>query len=162
MIREATAADMAAVTAIHNDQAIASTNSYDWTPFDEQHWLNWLVSQQSAGRPCLVAELDGEVVGYASYAPFRGKAGWQYTVEHSVYLAPHAVGQGLGRALMAELVEVARQRGVHVMVAVIDDANQGSQRFHEALGFELMGVIREGGRKFDRWLDCAFWTLRLA
>lgn len=161
MIREATAADMAAVTRIHNDQAIASTNSYDWTPFDEQHWMNWLASQQLAGRPCLVAELDDQVVGYATWMPFRGKAGWQFTVEHSVYLAADAVGRGLGRALMTELIARARERGVHVMVAVIDDANQDSQRFHEALGFELMGVIREGGRKFDRWLDCAFWTLQL-
>ncbi len=162
MIREATAADMAAVTAIHNEQAIASTNSYDWTSFDEQHWPEHGLPTSSPP-----GVLSGGGAGRRSRRlrqlrtlP-RGKAGWQFTVEHSVYLAAHAVGLGLGRALMTELMP-GSDSGRACDGGDVDDANQDSQQFHRALGFELMGVIREGGRKFDRWLDCAFWTLQLS
>ena len=162
IIRPALAADMSAVCAIHNRQGIATTASYDWEPSDEARWLTWLDGQMAAGLPRLVAEDDGEVLGFASYGPFRSKEGWRHTVEHSIYLAPAAHGHGIGRALMTELILRARADGVHVMVGVVDAGNPASMSFHAALGFDLMGVLREGGRKFDRWLDAAFWTLQLA
>lgn len=161
-IRPARSFDLAAIAAIHNAQGIATTASYDLAPLVEARWLEWLAEQTAAGYPCLVAELAGEVVGYASYSAFRSKAGWRHTVEHSVYLDSSAHGQGIGRTLMTELINLARANEVHVMVAVVDADNRASQAFHASLGFELMGVLREGGRKFDRWLDVAFWTKRLS
>jgi phosphinothricin acetyltransferase len=122
----------------------------------------WLQERQGAGRPVLVAVADGVVQGFASYGDFRPFAGFAATVEHSVYVDPAAQGRGLGRALLAALVERARQAGdVHVMVAAIEAGNAASVALHRREGFVEAGLLRESGRKFGRWLDLLFMTRHL-
>lgn len=100
-----------------------------------------------------VAEMGEEVVGYAAYGPFRSGDGYAQTKEHAVMLAPHARGQGLGRALMVAVEEHARARGVHVLVAGVSAANIGAEPFHKALGFATVGHMPEVGHKFGSWQD---------
>lgn len=101
------------------------------------------------------------MLGFASYGDFRPFAGFAATVEHSVYVDPAAQGQGLGRALLAALIDRARAAGLHVMVAGIEAGNTASIALHAKAGFEEAGLLREVGRKFGRWLDLRFMTLRL-
>ncbi|MBO9473595.1 N-acetyltransferase [Shimia sp. R10_1] len=101
----------------------------------------------------LVAVRNGQVVGFATYGPFRAGPGYLRTVEHTVYLAEAARGQGMGRALLAALELAAKAAGHHVMVAGVGGENTGGIDFHKRMGFEEVGRLPEVGRKFDRWMD---------
>lgn len=100
-----------------------------------------------------VGEIQGRVQGVATFGAFRSGPGYAATAEHSIQLAPAARGQGLGRALMAVLLELARAQGLHVMVAGISGANPGAVAFHAALGFAEVGRLPQVGRKAGQWLD---------
>lgn len=95
------------------------------------------------------------MIGFAAYERFRELPGYDPTVEHSVYTAPGHEHEGIGRALMTELIGLARRAGLHAMVGVVDADNKASLAFHEHLGFTICGVLPQVGRKFDRWLDTA-------
>lgn len=109
----------------------------------------------SRGSPWLVASGDGgQVIGYAYAGPFRERPAYDCTVEDSIYLAPEAVGHGVGRALLAELIACCTKAGYTQMLAVIgDSANLASIGLHRTLGFEDVGVLRDVGHKFGRTLD---------
>lgn len=119
------------------------------------------VGEHIAAGSMLVAELDGEVAGYACMARWRPKEGYRHSLENSVYVAPDHQGRGLGRALMVALIEHARAAGAHRMYADIEAGNTASIRLHESLGFERVGLLREAGTKFGRWLDLAILELAL-
>jgi phosphinothricin acetyltransferase len=104
--------------------------------------------------PYLVAEVDGCVAGYAYASQFRPRVGYRFTVEDSVYIRRDQMGRGLGRLLLARLIEECEARGARRMVAVIgDSANTASLRLHERLGFRRVGVLENVGWKFERWFD---------
>lgn len=155
-VRDAVDGDMPAVRDIYN--ALIPTTTIAWT---EQHEtvrerMTWFRAQHRAGNPVLVAERDGVVVGFASYASFRGAGKWpgyRHTVEHTIHVDQDHWGRGLGRDLLRALMERARAAGIHVMVAAVDAENDESITFHERLGFTVVGRMPEVGRKFDRWLD---------
>ena len=152
-IRPATEADLPAIAAIHN-RAIAETAvSWLWEPIPLAEREAWFAEQHRLGRPVLVAEADGVVAGWASYGPFRAYHGYRDTMEHSVYLAPAEHRRGIGRALMERLLEEARRRGVHVMVAAIALPNTASVGLHRALRFAEVGVMPEVGLKFGEYRD---------
>lgn len=161
IVRDAVTADMGAVTAIYNHAVAHETSTWDHDPMSLDDRMAWFEDRRAAGFPVLVAEVDDEVVGYATYGLFRPKAGWATTMEHSIYLTPGATGAGIGSALMTELLTRARGADVHVLVGAIAAENEGSLRFHERFGFVRHEPLREVGRKFDRWLDLVFVTLRL-
>lgn len=155
-IRDATIADIPAITDLFN--ALIPTTTVIWRDHlalpDEM--ADWFAGQRHAGHPVLVAELDGAVVGYTSWKEFRGGPrfpGYAHTVEHTVHVDGSHHGRGIGRALLTALVDLAVQRGIHVMVAGIDADNRPSVAFHERLGFREVARMPETGRKFDRWLD---------
>lgn len=161
LVRQAVVADVQAITDIYNAAVVSTTASYDLAPVSLLSRELWFAEKQADGWPVLVAEVDGVVVGWSSFGPFRPKAGFQHTVEHSVYVAEGQQGRGLGRALLEPLIQECRRRGVHAMVAVLDAGNVGSLAFHGRLGFVEAGRLPQVGRKFDRWLDLVLSVLLL-
>jgi L-amino acid N-acyltransferase len=124
----------------------------------------WLEARRKAGFPVLVAidpARPSDVLGYGSFGVFRDFPGYVKTVEHSVYVAHQAQRRGMGRALLAALIEQARARGFEAMVGGIDSANAASIALHEAAGFELQGKLKGVGRKFDKRLDLVFMVKQL-
>ena len=101
----------------------------------------------------LVLEADGRAEGFATYGPFRAGPGYAATVEHSIQLSPAIQGRGGGRLLLSALIDIARERGVHVMIGGVSSANPGGIAFHRAMGFDETGRLREVGRKQGQWLD---------
>ncbi|MFN3672089.1 MAG: GNAT family N-acetyltransferase [Bosea sp. (in: a-proteobacteria)] len=155
MIRPATAQDVPAIRAIYNHVVATSTAVFNEHPVSLEDRLAWFSARQDAGYPVLVADIAGEVAGYASYGAFRAGTGYRFAAEHSVHIRPDSQGRGLGTELVSALFPLAQAQGLHVLVAGIDAGNRGSIRLHERLGFVQTGLMREVGRKFDRWLDLA-------
>jgi phosphinothricin acetyltransferase len=158
-IREATAADVAAINAIYN--ATVLTTTVQWTEELEPVGVRqqWFDEQVAAGNPVLVADDAGVVIGYASYGDFRDSKKWpgyRFTAEHSVHVGEDRHGQGVGRALMEVLLARAMEAGKHVMIAAVDAGNPGSIEFHQRLGFVEVGRLPEVGWKFGRWLEVVF------
>jgi len=155
-IRDATEADLPGILAIFNEAIRNTTAVWHVEEATLEARRAWLRERQGRGLPVLVAAEGDAVLGFASYGDFRPFAGYALTVEHSVYVDPAAQGRGLGRALLAALVARAEAAGLHVMVAGIEAGNAASIALHRAVGFTEAGVLRQVGRKFDRWLDLLF------
>lgn len=111
--------------------------------------------------PWLVLERNGRLAGYAYAAPWKARSGYRCTVETSIYLAPEHVGRGFGRALYAALLEALPPLGIHCVIGGAALPNPGSAALHEKLGFAKVAHLRQVGRKFDRWIDVAYWQLLL-
>lgn len=158
-IRPARDEDLQAITNIYNDAGVGTTASYDLEPVSVDNRRAWLEERRNRNQAVLVAEDEGQVRGFASYGTFRDKAGYDQTVEHSVYVADGARALGVGRMLMLALIDRARGDGVHAMIGVLDADNEASVAFHQKLGFEVVGRLPQVGRKFDRWLDALFVQL---
>jgi len=155
-IRPATKADVPAINALVN--ALIPTTTVAWTEIPELLATReaWFAEQQHAGNPVLVAEVNGEVVGFASYDDFRDSVKWpgyRFSVEHSIHVFGQHHHAGIGRALMEALMARATESGLHTMVGAIDSENTGSITFHEKLGFTEVGRLPQLGFKLGRWLD---------
>jgi len=160
-VRDARAADAEAIAAIYNDAVLNTTAIWNDVTVDAGDRAEWIAQRQGSGFPVLVATDGGDVVGYATYGSFRPHDGFRHTVEHSVYVRGDQRGSGIGGTLMAQLIERARENGVHVMVAAIESGNAGSLRLHERFGFVETGRMPEVGTKFGRWLDLVLLQLML-
>lgn len=161
-IRDARPGDAEGIAGIYNDAVLNTTAIWNEVTVDAANRLTWLTDRQGAGYPVLImAGSEDEVLGYASFGDWRAWDGYRHTVEHSVYVRSDQRGAGIGKALMLELIDRARALGKHVMVAGIEGSNQGSIKLHEKLGFEHVGLLKEVGTKFGRWLDLAFLQLIL-
>jgi phosphinothricin acetyltransferase len=152
-IRPAHPADLPALLEIYNDAVVHTTASWDLLPWTPAEHAEWYATKAEHDHPIMVADADGEVVGYSAYGPFRTKAGYAGTMEHSVYVRPDHQGQGLGRALLVAIIEAARANGVHALIGGLSADNEVSLALHRSLGFVEVGRLPEVGRKFDRWLD---------
>jgi phosphinothricin acetyltransferase len=160
-IRPAATADLPAILDIVNHIILTTTTNYSYEPETLQDRQQWLNTQQAGNWPVIVAESQGQVIGYGNYGPFRNKIGYRFTVEHSVYVHRDFHQRGIGRLLLEELIRLARAQGLHLMIAGIDTGNPGSFAFHQKMGFEQVAHFREVGYKFDRWLDLIFMQLIL-
>ena len=162
MIRDASADDFAAITAIYGHNVLHGTGTFALEPPSRAEMLAGFDTVKGMGLPYLVAVEDDIIIGYAYASPFRTRPGYKYGVEDSIYLAPGAEGRGLGKALLNRLIELCTARGLYLMIAVIGDgANQASIGVHRACGFALTGNLPRAGYKFGRWLDVVFMTREL-
>lgn len=161
IIRDAVEADLVAIRDIYNHAVEHTTAIWNDVLIDVDNRRAWLELRRAKGFPVLVAEVDGRVAGYASYGDWRAFDGYRHTVEHSVYVDKDSRGAGLGKALMLALIDHARASGKHVIIAAIEAGNAASIALHERLGFRLVGIHREVGQKFGRWLDLAAMELML-
>lgn len=161
-VRNANTGDIDGITAIYNDAVANTTAIWNEVVVDAANRATWLADRQRAGYPVLVAiDESGAVAGYASFGDWRAWDGYRHTVEHSIYVHKDCRGAGIGKALMIALIERARAIGKHVMVAGIEANNAGSIALHRQLGFEEVGLLKEVGTKFGKWLDLAFLQLTL-
>ncbi|WP_417941306.1 GNAT family N-acetyltransferase [Flavobacterium sp. RS13.1] len=161
ILRQATLTDLDKILNIVNHSILHTTANYSYEIQDLEAQKKWFEDKKFKNLPVIVADLDNEVVGFGSYGQFREKVGYQYTVEHSVYVVDHVIGKGIGSKLLTELIRLAKEQGYHVMIGAIDADNAGSISFHEKFGFVATGTIREVGYKFDHWLDLVFMQLIL-
>jgi phosphinothricin acetyltransferase len=153
-IRDATDADMAAIQAIYSFYVSRTAASFEEEVPSVEEMKARRAAVAGRGLPFLVAEEEGEVLGYTYAGPFRQRSAYRYTVEDSIYVAPFVVRRGIGRALLSALIERCTALGYRQMIAVIgDSANQGSISVHRAMGFGQEGVLRGVGLKFGRWVD---------
>lgn len=153
-IREASAADLAAVQQIYAHHVLTGTASFELEAPTVDEMRIRFAAIRDKGYPYLVAEVDGEVVGYAYAGPYRPRPAYAGTVENSVYVRHDQAGRGIGRLLLERLIGACEERGYREMVAVIgDSANEASIRLHAGQGFAMVGTLRGVGRKFGQWLD---------
>lgn len=153
-IRPAEPRDLPGILAIYALAVETGLASFELAAPDLDEMTRRHAAIVGAGFPYLVAERDGAVLGYSYAGPYRPRPAYRFTVENSVYVAETARGQGVGRALIAALIEACAARGIRQMVAVIgDSANDASIRLHASAGFEHAGLMRSVGFKFGRWVD---------
>jgi L-amino acid N-acyltransferase len=155
-IRDAVESDLPGLLAIYNDVIATSTAIYSYIPVTLEDRAQWWRARVATGYPVLVATDESGVLGFSTFGDFRTWPGYRFTVEHSVHVRADTRGRGVGKELVKALFPRAAALDKHVMIAGVDAANQASIRFHEQLGFELAGHLREVGHKFDRWLDLVF------
>lgn len=160
-IRPALEKDLVHILELVNFAIAHTTANYAYEPQAMADQQRWFLHKQDMGFPVLVAEYDGNFAGFSTYGTFREKAGYRFTMEHSVYVAEGFQGKRIGHSLMQELICEAKKNGIHSLVGAIDAGNVQSVSFHENLGFQKCGVIRESAWKFGRWLDLLFMQLIL-
>jgi L-amino acid N-acyltransferase YncA len=154
IIRDAVAADLAAITGIYAHHVLTGNGTFEETPPDAAEIAARLAKVQSAGCAWLVAEHDGAIVGYGYYAQIRDRSAYRFTAEDSIYVRDDVRGMGVGKALVQALLEHATARGFRQMIAVIGDSeNVGSIGLHSALGFRQIGTMKAVGLKFGQWVD---------
>lgn len=153
-------AHLPGILAIYNHAVVHTTAIWNDVIVDLENRRTWWRGRTEAGFPVLVAVEGGEVLGYASYGPFRAFDGYRQTVEHSVYVAENARRRGIGSALLLALEERARAQGMHAMLGGIAADNEASLRLHKKHGFVETARMPEVGQKFGRWLDLVFMQKR--
>jgi L-amino acid N-acyltransferase YncA len=152
VLRLATLDDAEAIRAIYNEEVLTSTVTFDLVPRTLEEQRAWLQARSGA-HSTIVAELDGQVAGFASLSPWKEKHAYRTSVEDSVYVHRDHHRKGIGRLLLTELLDIAAKSGFHAVFARIVGGHEASIALHAELGFEQIGVEREVGRKFNRWLD---------
>ena len=161
-IRLSRDADVPAIAAIYAHHVETGTASFETVAPDEaevRRRRNALIERR---YPWLVAELEGEVCGYAYAGPYRTRPAYRHSVEDSVYVRSSAQRRGVGKALLHALIRTCTHLGFRQMVAIIGDSAQvASIGLHRAAGFAMVGTLRNIGYKHDRWLDTVFMQLAL-
>jgi L-amino acid N-acyltransferase len=155
-VRLARPDDAEAIRRIYNQEVTESTATFDLVPRSADDQREWMAQHAGAyGAVVAVEDATSAVVGFASLSPYRTRPGYSTTVEDSVYVDAGHRGAGVGRLLLAEIVAVAEMSGFHAVMARISGAQDASLALHRSCGFDVVGIEREVGRKFGRWLDVA-------
>lgn len=159
-IRAVRPEDIPVVSDIYNHYVVNATCTFATEPEGPAYWDNWLKSH-TGSHAAIVAVDGGAVVGWGTLSRWNSRCAYNYTVEDSVYIHPTCHRRGIGRAILSELIRLARQHGHRNIIAQIADHQAPSERLHATLGFAQVGCLRDVGFKFDRWIDVAIWQLRL-
>jgi L-amino acid N-acyltransferase YncA len=150
------------ILVILNDAIVNSTAIYDYQPRPLESMTPWFTAKRKGNYPVLGAVSEaGELLGFASYGPFRAWPAYKYSVEHSVYVSPSHRGKGIGKQLVEAVIQEATKHDYHVLIGGIDSQNAASIALHKGLGFQHAGTMRQVGYKFERWLDLEFYELIL-
>lgn len=153
-IRAANDGDTAAITGIYAHYVLHSTATFEIEAPDAAEMSRRGADVQQKNLPYLVTELNGDVVGYAYVTPYRPRKAYRFTVEDSIYIHPDHTGKGLGKILLAALIDACTKTGARQMIAVIGGSeNTASVGLHERFGFQHVGILKSVGFKFDRWLN---------
>lgn len=153
-IRPATHADLPGILEIYNQAVLNTTASYDYEPSTLEDRVAWFEEHIRNNYPVFAAVGDqNQVVGWSSLNRFHNRVGYRFTAENSVYVAADQRGKGIGTMLMPPLIDGASARGLHAILALIDAQNEFSIRLHARFGFERVGLLKQVGFKFNRWLD---------
>jgi L-amino acid N-acyltransferase YncA len=146
---------------IFNDAIANSTALFDYKPRASESMVGWFQAKEVGRFPVIGAIAHDQLLGFATYGPFRAWPAYKYSVEHSVYVHKDHRGKGIGLALMRILIERAKEQQYHVMVGGIDVTNTGSIALHARLGFVHAGTVKHAGFKFGKWLDLGLYQLLL-
>ena len=153
IIRDAVAADCAAMRQIYAHNVLTGTATFETTPPDVAEMARRLAEIQDAGLPYIAAKMAGDVVGFAYASRYRARYAYRFTLENSVYVAEKAQGQGIGRALLTDLIGLCTALHYRQMIAAVGDGNAASIRLHESVGFRRVGTLQGAGFKLGRWVD---------
>ncbi|WP_264521424.1 GNAT family N-acetyltransferase [Flavobacterium sp. N1994] len=153
--------DVETIVAILNYYIANSTALYDYEPRTFEQQISIFEDKLNKGFPIIVATIEERVVGFGYYSEFRFREAYKYTVEHSVYVLPNEHGKGIGKKIIDNLIELAKKQKLHTMIGVIDAENESSIAFHTQIGFNTVGIIKESGYKFERWLHSVIMQLML-
>jgi phosphinothricin acetyltransferase len=162
LVRLARDSDAAAIAAIYRPYVEDSRISFEDVAPDAGEMARRMIGERPGFHPWFVAEEDGVVLGYAASSPFRSRSAYRWAVETGVYLAAHAQGRGVGRALLTSLLDLLQRQGYVAAIGAIALPNDASVALHEKLGFALTGTYRGVGFKFGEWLDVGLWEKDLA
>jgi len=160
LIRLAKIEDLKELLEIYNYAIKNLTATFDLVEQNLEERKPWFDSHRGK-YPLLVAEVDGEIAGYCSLSSFKDKQAYEKTGELSIYLSPRFFGRGIGKALMKEIIQKARELNYHSIISVITDGNEISVKLHEKFGFKHAGCLKEAGYKFDKWIDVHYYQLIL-
>lgn len=154
-LRPANIADLPVINAIYNHYVLNSCCTYQETPETDEGRAKWFAGHDR-DHPVVVAELDGETVGWGSLSPFHPRSAYRFTVEDSVYVSHDCLRRGIGTALLEDLLARAAGAGHHSVLALIDSEQAGSIALHAKHGFQPSPVLKQVGYKFGRWLDVLY------
>ncbi len=161
MIRQATPADVEGICRIYNHYVAESTITFEEEAVSPSDMAQRVADTTAGSLPWLIAERDGAIVGYASAAKWKGRCAYRFATETTIYLAPGSLGRGLGTSMYEELLRELRLREMHVAIGGVALPNDASVALHEKLGFRKVAHFSEVGFKFGRWIDVAYWQLKL-
>ena len=156
-LRLARAGDAEAIREIYNHEVLSTTATFDLVPRSLADQVEWIAERTGAFSAIVAVDLADErpLVAFGSLSPYKERAAYRTSVEDSVYVRRDRAGEGIGRLMVRELLDVAARSGFHSVFARIEASGEASRALHERCGFRLVGVERETGRKFNRWLDVA-------
>ena len=154
-LRPATLADAERISQIYNHEVMHTTATFDLVPRSIDEQRRWLAERSGAFAAIVAVDGDGLVVGFGSLSPYKERAAYRTSVENSVYVDRAHHTRGIGKLIVLELLRIAKTSGFHAVFARITAASEASRALHTSCGFELVGVERQVGRKFNKWLDVA-------
>jgi len=160
MLRQCTPADAARICDIYNHYVRETVITFEEAPVSETEMAQ-RIADITSRLPWLVWETEAGILGYAYARPWRPRAAYRHSIEGTIYLAPQATGQGLGRALYTELIRELKVRKFHCVIGGVALPNAASVALHQKLGFEKVAEFRQVGFKLGRWIDVAYWELLL-
>ena len=156
-LRDATVADMAAVTAIYAHHVQTGYGSFEEIPPSVEEMIRRFDNIRARGLPWRLAELDGRIVGYCYAGPYQTRSAYRFTVSDSIYVDDRFLNKGIGSALLGDVIRICTDLGYRQMMAGVGDSgNEGSLRLHTRMGFRTVGQALHVGIKFGRWLDVVY------